>query len=208
MERIDMQRTGLIAASLLALMTLTARADTSTVFGIELRKPFTVPECSFTRIKSAGYYGPATNGPCYELIIGDDNKGKKLPVSTDRVMVTWPLGSMPKPMTGIYAIASIIDGTLEGISFNTLGIQSQERDLQMLTEKYGKPGSIDQPTMQNGYGAKFVAIRAQWNVDDIVVAFESAGGSSNSGIVHIDTLKGAADRKATLDKLAHSGPSL
>ena len=203
-----MQRICLIAASLLTLMGPIAHADNSTVFGMELQKPFNIVECPYQHItKTMGIYNPPKNGVCYETI-ADAYEGKgKLPPDVT-VRVTWPLGSIPIPVTGLYAIAKIIGGNLESLSFNTLGIKSQERDLQILSDKYGKPTAIDRAEMQNGFGAKFESIRTQWDFGDVVVSFDSSPSTFNSGLVRVETRKAIADTKAALEKLHQNRPSL
>jgi hypothetical protein len=189
----------------------TAHADTSTVFGMDLHKPFGVPECRYTRLgKTSGYYIQSLDSVCYELINENDpNAGKHAPISYDTVKIDWPIALKPQLVGGPgFALAKIMDGNLEGVSFNTMGIQSQERDLQLLIDKFGEPTVKNQQTVQNGYGAKFSAVRVSWEIDDLVVSYDSAPGSINSGLVHIESVRAAADRKAQMDKLTHGGQSL
>lgn len=204
-----MQRVSLIAAPLLALGSTAHAADRSTIFGMELQKPFTVHECPYAHItKKAGYYNQPTSDVCYELI-GDDNAGKNQTIVTNTVKLVWPSASKPTLVGNpFFAVGTVIDGNLEGVSFNTMGIQAQERDLQLLVDKFGEPTAQDQPTVQNGYGAKLQSVRAQWDVGDVVVSYDSAGSAGNSGLVHIDTLKSAASRKAALAKYEQKGPAL
>lgn len=204
-----MQRTGLIAASLLALIGTTAHADTGTIFGMGLHKPFAVPECRYTRLgKTSGYYIQLPDGACYELMSDKDpNAGKNAPIANDTVKIQWWVTVSPKLVAG-NAVATIMDGNLEGISFNTLGIESQERDMQLLIDKYGTPTVTNQQTLQNGYGAKFGAVRATWEIDDLVVSYVSASSRIDSGWICIESLRAAADRKVKLDKLSNRGQPL
>jgi hypothetical protein len=179
-------------------------ADTHTVFDMQLQAPFTVPECSYTRIgKSGGYYNPPANGAYYELL-GDGIKGKHSFIANDIVQINW--SSVPKPVS-VNALATVIDGHFEGIVFNTLGMLSQSRDMQILTDKFAAATKVDHPTMQNGYGAQFTAIRAQWDLGEISVSFDSAT-SADHGLIRIETIKSSEDRKAKLAAYEHKGPSL
>jgi hypothetical protein len=203
-----MQRTRLIAATLIALTGLTAHADSPTVFGMELQKPFVVPECPYKHLTKTllEYWPPPTQGVCYQMT-EDKDAGKPRPIN-DQVKLRWPDNGSPRLVIAYSATATIIDGNLEGIAFNTLGIQSQERDLTALKEKYGEPTQIANDTVQNGYAAKFSPIRASWTLGDIVVALDGAQSQVNSGLIRIETVQSMAARNAFFEKLHHSKPSL
>jgi hypothetical protein len=202
-----MQRIGLIAASLLALIGPTARADNSTVFGVELQKPFVMPECPIEHLGKNfnDYFPPPTIGVCYQMMDHKD-AGKSRPLN-DMVKLRWPDKESPELVIGYSATANIIDGNIEGVSFNTLGIQSQDRDFNALKVKYGEPTQNTRGTMQNGYGATFNPIRASWTMGDIVVSLDGAQ-SVNSGLIRVETLKSIAARNAFFEKLHQGRPAL
>jgi hypothetical protein len=193
-----------IALPLMARPALAA--DIHTVFDMQLQQPFTVAECPYVHIsKKAGYYNPPTNGACYEYI-DEANQGKQHVVANDTVKITWL--TTPHLVIGRYAIGTIIKGKLEGVSFNTLGIQSQQRDYDALRQKYGEPTETVQSTVQNAYGATYTPIRATWKMDDMIVSIDSAPGRMDSGFVRVETVMAVAERKAALEKIGRGGPSL
>lgn len=204
-----MQRTGLVAALLLVLVGLTAHAsDTSTIFGMELQKPFVMPECPFERIGKNlfDYFPPPKIGVCYQMM-DDKNAGKSRPLN-ERVKLKWPDKGSPDLVSGYSAMAKIIDGNIEEVSFNTLGLVSQERDFNALKQKYGEPTESTKNAVQNAYGAQFLPIRASWVIGDITVTFDGAAGQTNSGLVRVATLKSIAETKVFLETLHQGKPPL
>jgi hypothetical protein len=135
---------------------------------------------------------------------------RHVPILNDAVKIKWPVTLMPKLLAGYpgYAIARIVDGNLEGLSLNTMGVQTQARDLGMLIDKYGNPTKSDQATLQNEHGARFQSVSAEWEIDDIVVSYESAHNRFDSGLLHIDTVKGLADSNAEIKRLTHGRTEL
>jgi hypothetical protein len=204
-----MRYTHTAIAALIMMTGYTASAADLTVFEMQLQQPFAVPECPYTHItKTVGMYSGAQKAMCYELI-GDVGAGKNTAITNDTVLIKWPTMGAPRLLGApFFAMAKIMNGTLEGVSFNTRGIQSQQSDMQALSDKFGKPTSADQPSLQNAFGAKYQSVRAAWDFGEIVVSYDSAPSSVNSGLVIVDSLKSSADRKAVLEKLAHRGPSL
>jgi len=195
-----------VVMGLLTVAATTNAADSISVFDMPLECPFTVIECPYTHIsKTAGYYNPPRSGICYESM-NDSKKGAHAAIGNDTVKIVWT--SSPKIVSGAFGLAKIIDGNLEGVSFNTLGIVAQDRDLQLLSDKFGKPTQVNKLSMQNGYGAQFQSLSANWDLGDVLISYESAKNAIDSGLVIVDTLKGAADRKATLDRLSRNRPSL
>jgi len=203
-----MQRIGLIAASL--LMTTTSHAaDIHKVFGWELHKPIPIRECK----RTAGEYGGPSfyselypdAGACYEWS-DEENHGRKL--GTGKMMVMWSGSSIPQLVSGQITFARIVNGLLEGVSFYTAGIRSQEFILSGLTEKYGAPTSSQQPELQTTIGARFKSTSAQWDLGDVLVYFNSADGRIDSGIVNIDTPLSIAKQNEAADKVSRNRPSL
>jgi hypothetical protein len=167
-------------------------ADVDTIFGLQLHKPFTVPECAFRNAS----YSPPTNGPCFEFAGDEDSRGRGKIRAYDNVGITWPADQRPQMLTpGQYAIARIMDGKLESIGINTLGIESQQRDLQNLVAKYGQPTKTSRPIERNGYNDQTSALRAEWDFGDIIVTFASAVVTPRSGMIRVDTPIAIAERK-------------
>ena len=202
-----MRYTHTAVAALIMMTGYTASAAAMTVFDLPLQQPFALSECPYTHItKKAGYYNPPASGVCYQST-NDAIAGTHAAITNDTVKIVWK--TSPKLVSDpFFALGTIIDGNLEGVSFNTMGVQAQERDMDLLTAKFGTPSKVLKPTMQNGYGVQYVALNAEWRLEDIVVSYSSAMSSLTSGVVIVDTTKSAAARKATLERLTHGGPSL
>src|SRR4029077_16553466 len=103
----------------------------------------------------------------------------------------------------------VVDGNLEGLYFGTGGVARQQRDLQLLVDKFGAPATTTQPIVQNGYGATAQAVTATWvTADGVIVTFASAANRIDSGNVWIETAKGAAARAAVSAALHKASPAL
>lgn len=197
---------GMVIAILAIAAVMPTPAAAADVFGMQLQAPFTVPECAFEKLGKSLVYKLTQARTCYQRSRGiDPSRDIGKPLTTDTVEIKWQ--EYPRIVSaGGYAFATVIDGNLEGLSFNTLGIISQDRDLQLLVEKFGQPTKLARPQLQNAYGAQYLGILASWDLDESI-SFESAV-SVNSGTVIIDTPKGEAFRKATLARYAPKGPAL
>jgi len=168
-------------------------ADVDTIFGLQLHKLFTVPECAFRN----GSYSSPTSGPCFEFVGDEDRRGRGTIRAYDNVGITWPADQRPQMLTpGEYAIARIMDGKLESIGINTLGLESQPRDLQNLVAKYGQPTKTSRPIERNGYNDEASAISAEWDFGNIIVTFASAVVIPRSGMIRVDTPIAIAELKA------------
>ena len=182
--------------------TASANAATSsslTIFGIPLGTSFTLSQCSYRRLDSSTiFYNPPSQGSCYEIIASD---GRTTLEANDTVQVDWSTDEAPKLASGDSAIIQLLNGKVEGVGFNTMGVEFQQRDLQMLVAKFGQPTTIKTPTVSNILGVVTQVIVATWNVDGIQVYFNSAEDGLDKGLVNIDTPTGIAYKKAALEKL-------
>jgi hypothetical protein len=187
--------TWILGFTLAAALSSAASASDISIFGLELGKPFALPECG----SSGGTYLLEHRTVCYERM--DYSPGKGIRLSQDTVHVGWPESKKPDllPDADASLRATIINGTLERLEFGTLGYESQQRDLAALTEKFGTPSAISKPILQNSFGATAQAIRAEWRVGDITVTYDSMTKFMGWGSVNIETAKSAANRKTIAD---------
>lgn len=179
-------------------------AEPISVFGLQIGKPFAVPECPFKKVsKTLNSYEFFTSYVCFQRTpgINGSEAGKGIDSAEDYVNIVWPRGSEPQVARYNSLSVQVIAGNLERVSFGTMGVESQARDMAMLTEKFGSPTSGGESTAQNGYGAKMQVIRAEWKIGEVSVYYDSASSTFNSGSVRIQTIKGAAASQAMLDKL-------
>lgn len=137
------------------------------------------------------------------------------------------LKTLPKSNFGSWCRAKLHDGTCalygvtfanqyaEGIdiAFKSGGLYSVtvrvdastfDRVLQAITEKYGKPGHLETPELQNAVGAKFQGVRATW---------EDGTGATINAYKHLGRIdsnlfliSSPARNKAVRDYLAKQPP--
>ena len=127
---------------------------------------------------------------------------------TDTVYVAFPFSEQPLLVNGSSVVASVIDGVLESIGFNTAGVDNQEFVLSKLKEKYGKPTVNNPLKVQNHLGATFESVEALWKFDNLIVRFNSTENSLDSGLVNIDSPKGVKHREDALDAIFKKNRSL
>jgi hypothetical protein len=197
-----------IAVIFSVLSSVAVRAsDAVAVFGLEFGKPFKANECPYKRLsKTLGVYGPPTTGICYQRM-SDQDGGKRAPVLNAKVKLVWPYSLTPPPVAGSYAIASIVNGTLQGLSFDTSGVPLQDRDLALLTERFGEPAATAHPTREDGLGVKYQSIEAVWTLGNVSVIYASVVTSEDAGLVRVDSTNSPEAQQAALEKLAEVRPS-
>lgn len=172
-----------------------AYAEDIIVFGIPLGQDFLLPECA----KASYGYSIGTNQACFERLFAREKQTG--PIVTDTVRIRFPIAESPAIVKGGELIGRVIDGKLEGVGFNTMGIQNADTVLARLKEKYGEPKELLPQVVKNRLGASFDAFDAAWSGQNIEVLFQSVSGSLDSGLVNIDTKKGSEDRRKALKEL-------
>jgi hypothetical protein len=178
----------LISVMLYATVVVAAAQDVSqkSVFGFTIGKPVSLPECSRQVIgKSVFYYG-FTNFTCF----GSSNpKIEPSSISSDIYSIYFPVQDKPNLVSGTSIVMVILDGVLEGISFNTAGISTQDVTLTALKGKFGVPTEIKPLKVQNKLGASFDTFFASWALPGLIVQFSPTTGVLDSGLVEVQTPK-------------------
>ncbi len=159
-----------------------------TVFGIRLSEKFSIPECEKSEIGLQLKYKFSSDKLCFERNFRRVQESGD--IINDSVIVKFPVSDAPQIMSSYEMFALVLDGNLEGIGFNTSGVSNAEIVLQKLKEKYGSPSTLIPKKVQNRLGASFDAFDAVWNLQDLVVLFQSVRSSLDSGLINIDTKKG------------------
>lgn len=175
-------------------------ATDMTVFGLKLGEKFTVPEC-----ERIGNFYNNNKSTCYKRDSIYSNNKKILPtepIITDEVEIDFPLSEAPTMASYGTIVATIINGTLEGISFNTRGISDNEDVLVTLKEKYGKPTVLIPTKTQNRLGATFDFYIASWKFDNLDVSFFGVLTTLDKGSVQIDTKIGGKWRDKKLSEMS------
>jgi hypothetical protein len=190
------------ALLLLTSMSAAVRAgEPISIFGLQLGRPFAMQECGWQKIsKALNFYNASTATVCYRRT-SDSEAGKGIDPAADTVFVRWPQGREPELVSGYSLVAGVIDGNLESVGFNTLGVRSQDRDMKALTDKFGAPATILTPTIQNGFGAAAQIVTAEWHIGNVSVYFNSAENGLSNGFIRVETEKSIASRNALMEKL-------
>lgn len=151
--------------SLVMIGSAQAQQVPDTIFGLELNAPLSIPECQLDK-KSRTYF-PA-EGSCYTRDQVRDKKGRltdaKGPLSDDRIEIYFAHKSRPEIVSALTAYGVLRAGNLAVVGTRTGGIATQARDLAQLQGKYGTPKRLESLSLQNGMGAKYEGLVAEWEL--------------------------------------------
>lgn len=175
--------------ALLAMLANSALAASFTVFGIELGKPLSLPECARKESYGISTYVSQVDAACF--------KNYQNPYMYGGHTVRWvlfPDGEKPSIVSGGVVVAFEVGGTVEGIEFDTNGIESQGSVMEALVGKFGKPKNVVKHNVQSIGGAKFDSVFATWAVSGVAVQFFGTLSRLDTGRVIINTKSGAAQR--------------
>ena len=202
-----------------AAMLLQAATDTvpsspyPTVFGIQLMAPINIPECQisptvlkhpdiYKRNSFFDRYSYSSTTICYERI--GSRGGSNEPLSNEAVNVQFPFKQEPQWDTAVSV--ELINGRVEGVSFSTHGVATQQLVLSSLEQKFGKPTSLTTVSKQNGFGAKFDVISASWSLSSkITVTFEGAATRIDAGTVSVSSPAARAQEEQRTKQLLGTG---
>ena len=171
-------------SQLLALSLLTASApvlasEPTAIFGIELGKPLTLPECSYQIGGGMKLYDTVQQAKCKE----DQRPDRAIGVTW--TPVNFPADQAPVIAKWTYVNAYMLNGIVEGIEFPTAGVSSQYVVLTQLKQKFGAPSAVSTRSAQNAMGAAFSVIEAEWHTGAITVSFHGALDQFDKGRVEI-----------------------
>jgi hypothetical protein len=187
------------------------KADT-TVFGMHLGEKLSLPECKRMKkpiIQYDEYY--ADGDPQMQCFKRDDAATTKpdAPLGTTAVSVYFPVSEEPQigGFGASFVSGWVIEGNLETVDIETIGVHCQDGALAQLKEKYGEPSSLREENQQNRMGAVFTAHVANWQFTNLTVSFHGIEEELDEGHILIMTNKGRAfvldlaERKKTGPKL-------
>lgn len=167
---------------LLALFATAANAEGVQVFGFELGKPLSLPECPYKTFGSSPkkMYEILVQETCY----WDTEKDRRSGIPVKRIVFSQKESPAIVKNWQIEAIES--NDILVGFEFLTAGIESQDLVLSQLTQKFGKPESLTKRSVQTKFGATFGAVDASWKYGDVSVSFNGTTDRIDFGRVTID----------------------
>ena len=134
-----------------------AGADAVTFLDVTLGEPLRLPKCS----------GPGPqNTECWNEL--DDLIRRE-----DNVREIWlsPTQVLDFPFLRPNFRVFLLDGRVEGIAVSTSGIDDQEKVLNALTEKFGKPEKMELQKGGVGEGGTLSVIHAFWTLNEVEVQF-------------------------------------
>jgi hypothetical protein len=173
----------------LALMPagISAAERQISLYGIELGKPFALPECPLEDQKDMCFQ--RRGGTAYDVAVPID-RGERT------VTVYFASGELPSITANRFFMVMLSNGIVEEISIGTKGVSAGDVALGQLTAKFGAPGSLTKNVMQNGYGATYAKVNALWHIGGYWLSYDSAVERADQGIILALTEKEFAKIKA------------
>ncbi|WP_296280583.1 hypothetical protein [Pseudoxanthomonas sp.] len=164
------------------LQGATAAPQTETVFGIDLGKPPSAPQCQRDRW---GIPEAPADGMCWTL------SEKVEDTAVGRVQSAhYRFAEDAQPQIAINVDAQLIDGNVERVEFQTLGAMAIPVVMDALRAKYGKPISEEKVPVQNRMGATFDGVEATWMRGKLSVVYHGITHQVDRGAVTINTSLG------------------
>ncbi|MDR7135251.1 hypothetical protein J2X06_002460 [Lysobacter niastensis] len=182
------------------------------VLGLRLGAEFTLPECPIDPALSR-YVGPrykyahemTGSMPCFQQGYAP-KPGFVLDKSYASLEVM--IDPLPAGLRQDSIDVKVIDGRIENVSAGTYGLKSQEGLLELLTEKYGSPTTLNHSKVQNRMGAEFNQVDATWKFSDLTITFVGMGSTIDWGIIEISTPKANAVAEAKREEAKAAAPKL
>jgi len=181
--------------ALAALATVAAGPPAApwTVFGLELGKPASIPQCQFKTlangIKSQVVYEDDPAQVCVE----PDIELRDAPWR--RGAINFPLRQSPAFLWGNTGFTLVVAGKVEGLDLDTMGYAHSAAIIRELTAKFGRPTSVEKITATPS-GIAVPAIEATWRFPNLHVRYESIGTDIQYGTILIETPVMQALRRA------------
>lgn len=152
-------------------------APSRSIFGMEMDQPIPYVRCTDAY---------STKAVCSEPL------KISVPRPWDEVFVRFPTDQIPEIMASYVMSAKTVEGKIVGFSFETMGFRDQDRTIEMLSQKFGKPTTVEYEDMTTLTGGAFKAAFATWRFSDLSVTFNSLGYGTKAGRVEIYSPEGEA----------------
>jgi len=193
--------------ALLAMVVTAGQASAGEIalFGVTLGAPFVLQECPKKELGGTTVYEQATAATCFERFGSQEQLRATSPIATDAVMIRFAAADVPVVMSGNTAIGLVIDGNLEGCTFNTRGIDAQAQVLEVLKQNFGEPGSYARKQAQNVLGETYESFDATWTKPDADVLFRSVTSRIDTGLLNVYTGKARQVRPRPVPGPAKTG---
>ncbi len=170
-----MVRAATLIFALMAATPTLSQHPVPTMFGMTAGEPIPYPECGkrpYTEMCKEPFGSPG--GPWNEYFIH------------------FPYGRAPEIVASNSISVKVAGNRIVAFRFQTLGIISQDHDIVVLSEKFGKPKSVTRLPLQTLAGGSVEAALAKWEVGDLSITLDSMGYGIEGGRVDIFTSAGRA----------------
>lgn len=180
----------LICVALCALVHFPCSAES--IFGIEMGKRIDLPECPFKTHEgsSVKYYDVLPKITCAQD--AHPLNGYKI----NPREITFSQEEAPAIVRNWRMFVLEIDGRAEGFNFLTNGIQTQNEVLAVLTQKFGRPTSINRHTVSTVTSSPLDTFDAYWELPTVKITFWGTVNRVDRGEVLIDSPAASALRKS------------
>lgn len=146
-------------ASLSLEMIGVAAPKPVTVLGIPLGERFSVPECRKQQDGTVDTISRTCWTAAYPQL--KQSELKEIWYKGDTV-IGWPI------------YPSVNDGILQGLTFETAGVKTQELVMEKLTEKFGEPADCERYSARKLSGEYVLIYKADWYSADVLIEFDAA----------------------------------
>jgi hypothetical protein len=176
-----------------AAKTAAARPLPTEFMGVEIGSTFSMPECStedrgYGLPKSYAFEDKQAVRPCWNALAPDGDYGRP---KGENYTVEFMPPAGKRPPGVVTSSALVVNGKIEGVSFITNGLESQDSILSALTGKLGTPTQLKETPMQNRMGATFTSQEAEWAFKGGKGAFNGMVGKIDQGIGYVYTAAGS-----------------
>ena len=181
---------------MLALYSGAAYADdpVQTVFGVPLGAHLQISECARQQVGGLTMYPPAA-ATCFERLGTQERVRATAPIENDAVLIRFAATEAPAVMSGGIAIALVVDGKVEGLTFNTRGIDAQPQVMDTLKQAFGDPTSIAPKRVENSLAQSFDSFDASWKLPQVEILFRGVTSRIDVGLLSIDSARGRDHRQ-------------
>jgi hypothetical protein len=164
------------------------------VFGIPLGAPFGIPECEKVAVGTLTVYQQPT-AVCYERLGSQEAIQNRSAVENESILIRYPAAEAPAVMNGGMAVGVIKDRILQGVRFNTRGVEVQDQVLAALREKFGNPGSTVPKQVQNTLGSTYDVLDAKWTSREVEILFRGVTSRVDTGFLGISMKQAVAPQQ-------------
>jgi hypothetical protein len=167
-----------------------AKDNPLVILGLTLGQPLNLPECHYSSPVDPHI------GKIYDSSASITNKCIEDYGRPPYLNLELPMKDTPLIVSNFGATLTIVDNNLVGVSFLTRGVDSQTFVMGKLREKYGAPTRTSHHRVQNGMGAVFDSLTAQWQIGKVQVTFLGVYDGLDRGIVYVEFPAATAIRKS------------